>query len=71
MTKPEWLKEQERKKNLPLHEPKKCVDCIYFGKFVKMTKHRGKTKCEVHECEIHPGCFNTMFSICCSDWCGA
>lgn len=68
LTKPEWLKEVERKKNSIAQEPNKCIDCLYFGRYVKDTKHRGKDRCAVHECDIHPGCFNTEFSICCSDW---
>lgn len=68
MSKPEWLVEQEKKKHVKAYEPRLCVDCIYFGKFVKFTKHKGKEKCEVHECDIHPGCFNTKFSVCCGDW---
>ena len=65
MTKPQWLIDNERKRNAP--EPDMCHTCIYYGKIVGTTKHRGKTRCDVHECDIHPGCFNTQFSICCAD----
>lgn len=66
MTKPQWLIDQEKKKQAP--EPRKCCDCIYYGKIVGTTKHKGKERCNVHECDIHPKCFNTRFSICCDDW---
>lgn len=68
MTKPQWLIDNEYDAT-PIHnQPKLCGNCIYFGKFVKMTKHKDKEKCEVHECDIHPGCMNTKFSVCCDDW---
>lgn len=71
MTKPEWLKEVERKKSLAsTYTPKMCKDCAYFGKPIKQTKHRGKERVWVHECDIHPGCMNTVYSVCCGDWMG-
>lgn len=65
MLKPDWLKEREKKRNAPA--PVTCETCIYFGRFVKWTKHKGKEHCEVRECDIHPKCLNTKYSIRCSD----
>lgn len=71
MTKPQWLIDKENHK-LEIHrDPDMCCDCLYFGAFVKKTKHKGKDWCEVHECDIHPGCFNTEYSICCDDFTNA
>lgn len=67
--KPKWLKDAEAKAYTPpKKEPDKCVDCAYYGPVVGNTKHKGKERTSIHECDIHPGCLNTRFSICCSDW---
>lgn len=66
--KPDWLIKQESKKFLASDGPVTCETCDHFGKPVKMTKHKGEKWCEVHECAIHPGCYNTRFSLSCSDW---
>jgi hypothetical protein len=68
MPKPQWLKDKEMDAQRVLVEPDFCADCIYFGKFVKMTKHKSKEHVEVHECDIHPNCLNTKYSICCDDY---
>lgn len=68
MPKPSWLVEMERKKAHPKKESPLCKDCLYFGKPIKMVKHKGEEWVETHECQIHEGCFNTKFSICCNDW---
>lgn len=39
--------------------------CKHFGPVVKMVKYKGKEWTELHECAIHPGCFNTKYSIIC------
>lgn len=66
MSKPEWLiNTEQNKKRLEL--VKYCSQCRYFGKVVKQTKHKGKEWVDVHECAIHPGCFNTKYSVCCGD----
>lgn len=71
MPKPDWLVEAEKKINrLKKAEPVCCDSCIYFGRFIKMTKHRNDEWTEVHECDIHENCFNTKFSIRCDDWAG-
>lgn len=49
-------------------EPKLCYDCEYYGIPIKITKHQGKEKTAVHECELHEGCFNTKFSGACKDF---
>lgn len=63
--KPEWLKDAERKRSKPPVDT--CETCIYFGKFVRRVKHKGE-RCELHECDIHPKCFNTKHSIKCVDY---
>lgn len=68
MSKPQWLKDREVDLRHIKREPDKCVDCIYYGKFVKYAKHRGSERVGVHECDIHPSCFNTRYSICCADF---
>ena len=67
MAKPDWLKENEKDRPKVEDTAKKCVDCAYFGRPVKETRHKGKEKCMVHECDIHPGCMNTRFSLACED----
>lgn len=64
MPKPDWLKESERNsdRSFPM-----CKDCAHFGRPVKETRHKGKDRCYLHECDIHPGCLNTMYSIGCED----
>lgn len=49
-------------------EPDLCCDCKHYGKPLRWTKHNGKEKVTVHECEIHPGCYNTMYSAKCEDF---
>lgn len=66
MPKPDWLVEAEGRVNWV--KCATCWDCIYLGMPVKMTKHRNKSWTEVFECDIHPGCFNTKYSICCDDF---
>lgn len=67
MTKPDWLIEQERKKNRP--DPITCASCAYFyGNFVGYARYKDKTNCEIRECEIHEGCHNTIFSVRCEDY---
>lgn len=68
MPKPKWLVEAERQREHPKKAPSLCIDCIYLGKPIKQTKHRDEEVVEVYECEIHPGCLNTKYSICCDDW---
>lgn len=51
-----------------MREPDLCCDCKHYGRPVKKTKHLGKEKVMVHECDIHPGCYNTMYSIVCDDF---
>ena len=66
MPKPGWMKDNERKKNLP--DPDTCLTCIYFGQVVGFTKYKNKERVEVRECDIHPKCLNTKYSIRCEDW---
>jgi hypothetical protein len=68
MSKPQWLKDKEANVQKVTRELDLCVGCIYFGKFVKMGKHRNKEIVEVHECDIHPNCLNTKYSIACDDF---
>lgn len=65
MPKPDWLIENEKKKRRFI---KYCEHCRYFGDIVKQTKHNRKEVVDVHECAIHHGCFNTKYSVGCSDW---
>lgn len=66
MPKPEWLVEQEKRK--PAKEYLTCATCVYFGKPIRETTYKGKERCVIHECSLHPGCFNTKFSIICDDY---
>lgn len=68
MPKPKWLKEIEREKTRVKPPVICCGTCRNFGRFVKYTKYMGKETVEVHECDVHPGCFNTKYSIRCDDY---
>lgn len=68
MPKPQWLKDKESGLEKIERVHKKCFDCAYRGKPFKMTTRYDKHRTEVFECDIHSGCFNTRFSICCDDW---
>lgn len=68
MPKPKWLVDAEKKKQQVHREPNHCLDCQHIGEVVKFTKYRNKERTEVYECAIHPGCFNTKYSICCDDF---
>lgn len=66
--KPEWLKEAELRQQQSERFYRLCMDCTHFGRPVKHTKYKGKDDCLIHECDIHPGCMNTKFSVGCEDW---
>lgn len=68
MPKPQWLIDAETKKNKVQRPVDYCIDCIYIGRPFKMTKHKEREWVEVYECDIHPRCFNTKYSICCDDF---
>lgn len=68
MPKPDWLVEVEQNRNRITVDPDTCSDCVYLGQPIKLTKHKDRVWTEVFECDIHPGCFNTKFSICCDDF---
>lgn len=68
MAKPQWLKDREMQARRIVVEPDYCRDCIYYGRFVKHTKHKGKEWVEVHECDIHAGHMMTKYTICCDDF---
>lgn len=68
MPKPQWLIDRENENKRTNREPDMCCDCTFFGAFVRETKHKRKDWCEVHECEIHPGCLNTKYSIGCNNF---
>ena len=68
MPKPKWLKDKEANAKKLIVEPNHCGDCIYFGKFIKNIKYKNKEWVELRECDIHPNCFNTKYSICCDDY---
>lgn len=68
MPKPQWLKDREAGAVYMRGEPRLCRDCCYLGRPVAITKHLGKESAVVYECDLHPGCMNTAFSICCGDW---
>lgn len=65
MPKPEWLKDVEKRKFK--RDFKKCGSCIYIGTPVGHVTHN-KKKVVRYECSKHKGCYNTEFSICCSDF---
>lgn len=66
MTKPQWLIDAENRKYIP--EPRKCCNCIYYGKPMKETKYRDKERVMLYQCDLHPGTFNTKYSVCCIDY---
>ena len=66
--KPAWLTEAEWEKYRIRREHSLCIDCAYRGKPFKVTWHKGKEKTAVFECALHPGCYNTKYSISCGDW---
>ena len=68
MPKPGWLKDKEQQKRRVVREPDKCGDCIYFGMYVRNVRHRGHELVELRECDLHPNCLNTKYSICCDDF---
>ena len=68
MPKPQWLKDKEMGAKRLSYDPDLCCECIYYGRIVKHTRHKGKERVEVHECDIHPKCLNTKYSICCEDF---
>lgn len=68
MPKPEWLQDIQHQVHRIKRDPDCCDECIYFGSFVKYSRHHGSEVVEVRECDIHPGCFNTKYSICCDDF---
>jgi hypothetical protein len=65
MPKPQWLQDIENEKKIQYEY---CFNCIHYGPVIGWTKHKGKEIVEVHECAIHPGCFNTSYSIRCEDY---
>ena len=68
MGKPQWLIDKENGIEVKERECNMCIDCAYRGKPFKFTYHKGKEKTAVYECDIHVGCLNTKFSICCDDF---
>lgn len=68
MPKPQWLKDREAQAQRLTAEPELCCDCIYYGPPVGYAKHKGKERVEVHECDIHPNCLNTKYSLRCGDF---
>lgn len=69
MSKPKWLKDIDNGVERLKVEHKTCKDCEHFnGKFMREIKYKGKERCALWECAIHPKCYNTKHSIRCSDW---
>lgn len=68
MSKPQWLKDRESGAKRETAEPDFCVSCAYYGPAVKNVRHKNKEWVELHECDIHPKCYNTKYSICCDDF---
>ena len=68
MPKPQWLRDREMQVHRVTVDPDLCGDCIYFGTFAKYARWRGKEVVELRECDIHPNCLNTKYSICCEDF---
>lgn len=68
MPKPQWLIDKEQGVQRIRTEPNTCGKCKYFGRHIKMIRYKGASWEGLHECDVHPGCFNTKFSICCDDW---
>lgn len=69
MAKPSWLKENEEWERR-LIKLKRCHECSHYGPHVRTSKHKGKESTSVHECALHPGCFNTKYSFACKDFAG-
>ena len=67
MPKPDWLKKQESY-NRSMRNARYCSYCDHYGDMVKTTRHNGKELVDVHACSLHPGCFNTIYSLACSDF---
>lgn len=63
-----WVKDPKTGSLHLVSEPDLCRDCIYFGPIVDWTRRKDGTRVEVHECDIHPRCLNTVHSVCCDDW---
>lgn len=68
MSKPKWLRDKQAGAKCIERHHDYCNECIYFGPFVKWTRRKGNVITELHECDIHPKCFNTKFAICCDDF---
>lgn len=69
MPKPKWLTDKENGVEKIKYEPLRCIDCKHFdGKPIKDIKYKGKEKVMLWECAIHPGCYNTKYSVRCRDW---
>lgn len=71
MPKPQWLKDREHDAQRLVRRHDMCSDCLYYGEFVKWSRGKGDKLLEVHECDIHPKCMNTEYSICCDDFASA
>lgn len=63
-----WVKDWKTGVMKLVNIPELCKDCVYFGPIVDWTIHKGSERTEVHECDIHPKCLNTVYSVCCDDW---
>ena len=69
MPKPKWLKDIDNGVEKQKFEPKRCGDCEYFaGSPIKEVKYKGKERVMLWECMKHPDCYNTKYSVRCSDW---
>lgn len=64
--KPGWLKDLEWDKQEKKYN--RCITCKHLGKSLHETKHKGKERVLVHECDIHNGCLNTKYSYACEDY---
>lgn len=62
--------EEARRERKIVDKAQKCMMCAHYGPFVHYTRHKndGPKNVDVHECAIHPGCMNTMYSLACRDW---
>lgn len=65
MAKPQWLKNKEQ---INGRIGKLCKTCTHYGKMVDQAKYKNKEWVEIHECAIHPKCFNSEYSIQCEDY---
>lgn len=65
----EAIEEAKRERKI-IDKAQKCMMCKHYGPFKKYTRHKndGPKDVDVHECAIHPGCMNTMYSLACGDW---